>query len=251
MLCSVLAYLGIAMLGAGLLSLVSPLGFLRIRTRRVAGVVAAVGLFCVLVAFAWPVRTHQAATPVTRLDEWMPVWQFGERHTIHVGAPPEKIFAAIRAVRAEEIFLFRTLTALRRFGRPGPESRLKAPEQQPLLDVATQTTFVKLADEPPRELVVGTVVLAPRSLYGSSTRDLFRKAPPEGVALATMNFLVTPDANGGSTVSTETRIFANNSSAVRRFAIYWRMVHPGSDIIRRMWLRAIRRRAEGNGPTGA
>jgi hypothetical protein len=32
---------------------------------------------------------------------------------------------------------------------------------------------------------------------------------------------------------------------VRRFAIYWRRIHPGSDIIRRMWLRAIKLRAEG------
>jgi hypothetical protein len=30
----------------------------------------------------------------------------------------------------------------------------------------------------------------------------------------------------------------------RQFAVYWRLIHPGSDIIRRMWLRAIKRRAE-------
>ena len=60
-----------------------------------------------------------------------------------------------------------------------------------------------------------------------------------------MNFLVRPDDHGGSTISTETRIYANNQSALRRFAIYWRVIHPGSDIIRRMWLRAIKRRAEG------
>ena len=60
-----------------------------------------------------------------------------------------------------------------------------------------------------------------------------------------MNFLVAPDAHGGSTISTETRIYANSEAALRRFAIYWRVIHPGSDIIRRMWLRAIKQRAEG------
>lgn len=60
-----------------------------------------------------------------------------------------------------------------------------------------------------------------------------------------MNFLVTPDEHGGSNIATETRVFANSDSARRRFAIYWRIIHPGSDIIRRMWLRAIKRRAEG------
>jgi hypothetical protein len=59
-----------------------------------------------------------------------------------------------------------------------------------------------------------------------------------------MNFLVTPDEGGGSTVITETRIYANNPSSLRRFGVYWRLIHPGSDLIRRMWLRAIAQRAE-------
>jgi hypothetical protein len=58
-----------------------------------------------------------------------------------------------------------------------------------------------------------------------------------------MNFLVTPDGQDGSFVSTETRVFANNAAARRRFAAYWRLIYPGSAMIRRMWLRAIVRRA--------
>ncbi|MEP6858175.1 MAG: hypothetical protein ABI994_07300, partial [Gemmatimonadales bacterium] len=62
-------------------------------------------------------------------------------------------------------------------------------------------------------------------------------------ALAAMNFLVTPDGRNGSLVSTETRVFANSPSARRRFARYWRLIYPGSALIRRMWLRAVKRRA--------
>jgi len=76
------------------------------------------------------------------------------------------------------------------------------------------------------------------------TPEIFRKTLPPGVVLATMNYLITPDSNGGSTVSTETRVYGNNANSVRRFAVYWRIIHPGSDIIRRSWLRAIKRRAE-------
>jgi hypothetical protein len=114
----------------------------------------------------------------------------------------------------------------------------------PLLDVATQTTFVVLTDEPPREFVIGTVSSKVRP-SGKLTPEVFRRTFPSGVALATMNFLVTPNERGGSIVSTETRVSANDPSALRRFAAYWRVIHPGSDIIRRMWLRAIKRRAEG------
>jgi len=59
-----------------------------------------------------------------------------------------------------------------------------------------------------------------------------------------MNFLVEPDGRGGSLLSTETRVFATDAVARRRFAVYWRVIYPGSALIRRMWLRAIRLRAE-------
>jgi len=156
------------------------------------------------------------------------------------------VFAAVHAVPADEIFLFRTLTAIRRFGRPGPEGILNAPEKQPLLEVATKTTFIQLTDDAPREVVVGTVVAAPRSRRrsGRLTPEVFRKTLPAGAALAAMNFLVTADARGGSDISTENRVYANSPSVTRQFAVYWRLIHPGSDIIRRMWLRAIKRRAE-------
>ena len=109
--------------------------------------------------------------------------------------------------------------------------------------MATRTGFVRLADEAPRELVLGTVVAAPPGTRGSITPEVFQKRLPPGFALAAMNFAVHPDGAGGSFVSTETRVFANSPDARRRFAAYWRVIYPGSAIIRRMWLRAIERRA--------
>jgi hypothetical protein len=247
MLDSFLVYLGLILLLAGSMSLIWPLRCLEIRTRPMAAKVAAGGLLLVVVALALPVSAHAVATHTVKLDDWMPRWQIRERHIIPVAARPEKVFAAIHAVRPDEIFLFRTLIAIRQCGRTGPESIMNAPEEKAILDVATQTTFVLLAEEPPRELVIGTVVVAPPKARASGrlTPELFQKELQPGVALATMNFLVRPDDHGGSTISTETRIYANNRSALRRFAIYWRVIHPGSDIIRRMWLRAIKQRAEG------
>ena len=246
MLDSILVYLGFAVICVGLLSILWPLRFLRVRTRARGAIVAAIGLLVLIVALSLPAETKTVSTPVTKLDEWMPTWQFAEQHMIHVDAPPEKVFVAIREVRANEILFFRTLSAIRRCGRPGPESIMNAPEEKPLLDVATATTFIYLVDDPPRELVVGTVVAAPRGIRAPAklTPEIFRKTLPSGIALATMNFLVTPDDRGGSTITSVTRVYGNSPSIVRRFAIYWRIIHPGSDIIRRTWLRAIKRRAE-------
>jgi hypothetical protein len=244
---SVLLYSGLAIAFVGFVSILIPLRFLRIRTRRVGAAVAAAGAILVVLIAVLPVWEKQIARRQTRLDDFMPVWQFDERHTLAVAAPPEKVFDAIRAVRAEDIRFFRALIGIRRGWRPGPESILNAPEKEPLLDVATRTTFVWLANEPPREMVVGTVVAAPRVRRAGArlTPDLFTRTLQPGVALAAMNFLVTADGRGGSLVSTETRVYANDRSVERRFAVYWRVIHPGSDIIRRMWLRAIKERAEG------
>ena len=250
MIDSYLVYLGLTLFLAGLLSLIRPLRFVYIRTRRLALMVAGFGLLLSLGTLLLPYGNQEAASRVSKLDEWMPRWQVGERHVLKIAASPAKVFAAIHEVRADEILLFRTLTAIRRCGGTGPESILNAPEEKPLLDVATQTTFILLDDVAPRELVMGTVIAAPRAVRDSGRLepDLFRRTLPPGVVLATMNFLVTPSEDGGSMVATETRVCANSPAAVRRFGIYWRLIHPGSDLIRRMWLRAIALRAEDRQP---
>ena len=149
-------------------------------------------------------------------------------------------------MRADEISLFRALTWIRRGGRPIPEGILNAGDREPLIEVATRTGFVALADDRPREVVIGTVVIAPPGTRATLTPESFRKDFEQGVAMAAMNFLVVADGPDASFVSTETRVFANNDASLRKFAAYWRVIYPGSSIIRRMWLRAIKRRAIGS-----
>jgi hypothetical protein len=190
-----------------------------------------------------PVSASRAGGMTTRLDEFAPAWQFSEVHSIKVAAAPTRVFDAIRQVRADEIAFFRTLTWIRRGGQQLPPGILNAPRDQPLIDLATSSGFIRLAEDVPRELVIGTVVLVPAGTRGKLTPEVFRKPLPPGFALATMNFRVTPDGPERSLVTTETRVFANSSQARRRFAAYWRVIYPGSALIRRMWLRAIQRRA--------
>lgn len=249
MLDSYAVYLGFTFAFVGLVSLIRPLRSLWIGTRRVGLLVFVLGLLLSVGGALLPYHEKHAATVATRLDDWMSRWQVGEKHAIEVAAPPDKVFAAIHAVRADEIAFFRALTAIRRCGQDGPEDILNAPDQKPLLDVATETTFLLLDDQSPREIVVGTIIAAPSAerVAGNLTAEVFRKSFKPGVVLATMNFLVVPSA-GGSRVETETRVYANSAAALRRFGVYWRLIHPGSDLIRRMWLRAIARRAERREP---
>jgi hypothetical protein len=249
MLASTIVYSGLTLAFVGLICLVKPIRWLRIPTRARALKIAALGLLMAGVMFALPVSESRIDRVETRLDEFAPVWQFNEFHTIRIAAPPPRVYEAIKRVRADEIVLFRTLTWIRRGGRPLPASILNAAGRESLLDLATRTSFVWLADEAPREMVVGTVIVAPPGTRGKLTPQVFQKPLPPGFVLATMNFVVMPDADSGSIVSTETRVFANSPSTRWRFAVYWRLIYPGSAIIRRMWLRAVERRA--TGPDGS
>ena len=149
----------------------------------------------------------------------------------------------MKQVRADEIAFFRTLTWIRRGGHEAPESILNAGSHEPLLDIATRSGFIMLVDDPARELVIGTVVVAPPGTRGILTPAVFQTPLPPGFALAAMNFRITPLGPDRSLIATETRVFANSPEARRRFAPYWRIIYPGSALIRRMWLRAIARRA--------
>ncbi len=244
MLGSALVYSAVVVACAGLVSAIWKVPLPGLTTRSHGLMVAGAGLSVALGGLLLPAFESRATGAGSRLDEFAPAWQFHEVHTIRIAAPPERVFDAIKQVRADEIVLFRALTWIRRVGRPLPPGILNAGSREPLLDVAAKGSFVWLADDRPREIVVGTVVAAPPGLRrGTLTPGVFKTALPRGFALAAMNFVVTPDGANASIVSTETRVFASSPSARRRFAAYWRVIYPGSAIIRRMWLRAIERRA--------
>ena len=236
---------GLAAALIGTVSLAKPMPLVGIGNRSQAAVWLTLGVLAIVVAILWPAPDIDVTEPRTALDGTTPSYQFHEFHAIAIRATPERIHRAIRDVTADEILLFHTLTWIRRFGRPAPESVLNAPERQPLLDVATRTTFLTLADTPD-EIVVGTVVIAPpgwRRRTLQTPDEFFAVRQRSGFALGTMNFEVRREGDE-SIVTTETRVHATDPESRRRFAVYWRLIYPGSAFIRRMWLRAIKNRAE-------
>jgi hypothetical protein len=217
---------------------------LRITTRRRAAVVILAGMF-LLVAGAELPASEVASSGTTILDEFVPRYQFHEFHSTRIHAPPETVYAAARQVTAREIKLFRILTWIRspHFGK-APESILTPPADAPVLDVALRSGFMLLGDAPSREIVFGLVQgRVPFSTRQPTPQD-FKDLNRSGYAKVAMNFHISPEANGWSTLTTETRVFATGPRARRNFGRYWRVIYPGSALIRIMWLRAIKARAE-------
>lgn len=202
-----------------------------------------------VVMLVWPASETHVATTVSRLDSIVPVYQFSEFHDITIDAPAAETYRAICAVTSDEIVLLRTLTWIRRFGQSAPPGVLNPPGEKAFCDVALQSGFFLLADDPGREMVLGTFVTTPRAARShppkAVTAATFADVRSPGFGIAVLNFRLQSIEPTRTRLSTETRVFTTDLTTRRLFTPYWRLIYPGSSIIRASWLRAIKRRAEG------
>jgi hypothetical protein len=182
------------------------------------------------------------STATRHLDRLLPDYDVHEVHSIGVRAQPMEIHRALSELTANEIWFFRALMTVRRLGARGSDG------SRPLLETAQEGGFAILALEPGREVVLGVIgrfwQLRPRAIQPIQSPADFAAFAEPGFARAAMNFLIEPLDGGACRVTTETRVIATDARARRAFRAYWTLVHPGSAFIRRMWLRALRRRAE-------
>jgi hypothetical protein len=234
---------GLTILLIGAVSLVRPLRRLGIRNRKIAALWLSAGLGVLMAGLFLPAPLERVSQRRMLLDELLPAFQFSEHHEVRVHAPRERVFEAVREVTAREIRFFRLLTWIRapRLSK-ARESILAPPADRPILEVALRSGFSLLAEQPPREIVFGTF-LGRRSIRALSPQA-FATLDPPAVSKVAMNFRIEEEDNGWCRLTTETRVFSTDESARRAFAPYWRIIYPGSSVIRHMWLAAVRRRAE-------
>jgi hypothetical protein len=239
-------YAFVTMAMAGFLSILRPFRMLRIRSRRVAVIVCVVGALGAWRALHATALADYVTRPASKLDEFAPIYQFSEAASIPVRATADRVYDAVFRVTAAEVPLYRTLAWVRRGGTSGPESVLNPSDTEPLVRVATRTSFLTLAEVPGREFVMGAVVMAPEGvrLAAGPTPESFKALTRPGFAKAAMNFAIEPEGPGLCLLRTETRVYATDPVSRDRFSHYWKVIAPGSLLIRHMWLRAIKVRAE-------
>lgn len=244
MIASSLVYAGLLAAFLGAVSVLKPLRILRIPNRGVGAGLIAFGLAAIATGMALPSPLERSPRPPTRIDDWVPAFQFAEFHETHVQATPAQVWSALKLVTAQEIRFFQLLTWIRSPRLPGSkvkEAMLAPPPSKPILDVATSGGFVLLAEEPQRELVVG---MFPCRAPAPKTPEQFKASQRPGECKGAMNFLLEDQGAKGTRLVTETRVFATDEESLKRFSRYWRVIYPGSAIIRRSWLGAVKRRAE-------
>lgn len=193
------------------------------------------------------------------LDELMPVYDVVERHRTLVRASPESVYRAIRSVNLAGGPVTRTLMSVRLLpaavagllrspARAAAELRARRADRRSEVRLADleRAGFRVVAERAPCELVLGvlgTFWTLRGGLCPTVGVEDFRAGPPSGRALAGWNFTVAPVDEEWSLLATETRVRCAPDARVA-FRAYWLVVRPGSGLIRRAMLRAIRREAE-------
>ena len=159
----------------------------------------------------------------------LPEFHHGERHSLRVAATPERALAAAREARLDELAVVSLLLRLR---------GLRAAPAGPVWDALAAEGFTPSG--------VDTLVLVGRPWQRrGDTRavDDFVAFAEPGWAKMAIDLRAVPDGDG-CRLETETRVFLTDRAARRRFAAYWLAIRPFSGLIRRLWLRAAKRRAE-------
>jgi hypothetical protein len=152
------------------------------------------------------------AGPVADLDDWLPRYDHREYHELRLDRPPEEALDAALAAAAEPDGIVGALFRLRGLDARGKSlEQLFSPPWAEQLE-RTGTSFVARVNRATRLEIVF---------------DLRARL-----------------SNGGSVLSTETRVFGGGA----RFRIYWLVIRPFSGLIRRRWLIAAAKRAAAPAP---
>ena len=240
---STLAYSGIALSLCGLANLAFPFRFLGVRKRFAGALILAGGVALTLAGLFWPTSVIRVAQPKTRLDEIMPEYQFSERHSERIHARPEQVMQAVRESTWGDLKSIITLLKIRGAALRAPfhDNGYFSPDKR-VLDAFSASGYLFGGSE--HEIVMaGAVNMRLMRHPEVHTLQEFADYREQGWIKTAFDFYVEDAGGGWSTIIAETRMAAQGDMS-RGPAVYWRLIAPGSGLLRREWLDGIKRRAE-------
>ncbi|KAF0812995.1 hypothetical protein IGB42_02391 [Andreprevotia sp. IGB-42] len=175
------------------------------------------------------------------IDTYLPVFQFRERHSLPVDAPPAALMDAVMQPEITDDPWMQRFIKLREWpsralGKLGGGNRLANRGAFGLGD------FVLLGRDADHEIALGAVGKFWRFDYGlvpMADATAFSHFSNRGTPKLVLNFRIETGADGQHRLSTETRIFCNDRLSYLRFLPYWCLIRPVSGLIRRRLLARI------------
>jgi hypothetical protein len=177
------------------------------------------------------------------VDEILPVYHFGEKHSVFVEAAPRRVFDSLQRTKDEEQAAIRMFDLLPVIAGKRDASSFSG-HGKPLYEMLRETSGLVL-EEPKRELVTANIATVdehtPRTPQTVRGFVVYRLRHNE--MKLPVSFRVDPEERG-SRLTTETRIAFADRALCRGFGWYWGTIYPGSSLVRADFLRAVKHRSE-------
>ena len=244
-------WIGAILLVMGVISLIHPLDFIFISNRTIALGVVLCGIVISVTSLFWPVKMEQSPTTDQQIDGLMPVYTFNELHEVRIKASPDEVKEVFRVTGVKDIPIAHLLMKIRGIANEDVDLSDRASSNKAGTDTFTTPDFNFFVVAPDEYIAV--MILKPAMISG----DKGKPAPPEissieqfnafnepGYMKVAINFRIIGTGNKETLLTTETRVDGTTKADSYVFGHYWRVVYPGSAIIRRVWLDTIKKKAE-------
>lgn len=196
------------------------------------------------------------APPVTLLDRIMPAWDAARAEHRVIDAPALQVYEA--ALDADFLDAVRQHRAVRLLFsiRSGVERLIAAVQRRPwveapppqalrLADLPARGEWIRLGQDPPREIVFGAIgrFWAGETRWLTIDRTAFAAFNNEGFAKIACHVLAQALPDGRTRLTYEVRTWATDPASARAFRRYWRVTSPFIGVVMRAFLTLVAREA--------
>ena len=174
------------------------------------------------------------------IDDFLPNYDFSEKHRIQVRAPITVTYEAVRHLDITQSKLSMLLFRLR--GIPTGKDGIAKFD----IDNFQKMRFILLGERTNEEFLLGLVGRFWTVSGGLQRldRNEYVNFDRPGYAKAVWNFSLVERPGQSTLLETETRVYCLDEGSRRRFQIYWFLIRGFSGMIRQEVLKAIKEKAE-------
>ena len=244
-------WIGLILTIIGTISLIKPLVFLFILNRIIAVFVILGGILISAISLLYPVKTLHSPTNNQKIDDLLPDFAFNEFHKVRINASTEKVQQILQVTGVKDIPAARLLMKIR--GIADEDVDLSDRASNNLVGTNTVSTpdfnfFVVAPDEWITVMILKSVIITNNANQPAPPKitslEQFTSFNQSGYVKVAVNFRFIAANNNETILTTETRNNGITQKDNRIFGYYWRIIYPGSAIIRRVWLDTIKKKAQ-------
>lgn len=165
------------------------------------------------------------------IDKYLPAYHFNEHHSIKVNGFVSGIYQKMLQCDFSNSSLIKFLFRLRGI-----------PVKVYSIEHLTNMSFIKLDEEPGKEILFGIVTDNPmfNTCQSSISSKEFIQKVEVNMIKAVINFRLHGKSNSLHIISTETRVWCGSKAMKSKFKYYWFFIKPFSQLIRKLMLKQMK-----------